>query len=716
MKLAAQATFLAISAALFAASTAAAASGSSPPPYRATGAATDAAGKATGFFHVERIDGLDWVVDPAGRGMVLCGVDWCWAKGMYSEKAGCAPYGRFVRENYPDVDAWAEETAGRLRSWGFNFLAVGTSPELEYRSMAHANGSEALYFSNHFCRGGDPDLWIAKSRNAPGTQFPNVFHPRFAETCEELARKRCAPHKDDPWLVGYFIDNELAWRGNDGSDTGLFNLVAALPPEHSARKALEGWLAARNAQKPVDDALKREFVALVAERYFSAMCSAIRKADPNHMILGCRFAGLGHPREILLACGRHCDVVSLNVYPWADPDNGTVFAWRDDPPLADSLRAFHEKTGGKPVLLTEWSFPALDSGLPCTYGAGQRFRTQDERAAASEMFLKTVLALPFVIGHDFFMWQDDPPLGFNDDFRENSNYGLVNLRNEPYGKLVDMFARVHAKAVNIHRGGPSCGDAAIRPRSGAGAAGDVPASERERYFARKPRSPEAGNEVTCIPPASDGKWTLDNGKVRISGRVGARLMADEIAFRGRLAGRWNAMLEHAEGGKRRWTGASRVTEAVFSRDEKTGIDSVTIRSEGGGEKPFFAITTRLSLAPGEDEILAEIVSLENIGDKPLAVRHLMMRPFAAERRPEADPETVPDLWKGPAEGYWRLSDGSRFGIASTDPGVESVALWSNRGSADQHPDVRCLGEPPFALAPKETWKSRLPTGARLRMK
>ena len=716
MKIAAQATFLAISTVLFSVPTAAATPESARPPYRPVETPTDVVGKATGFFHTERIDGRDWIVDPAGRGLLLCGVDWCWAKGMYSEKAGCSPYGKFVRENYSNIDAWAKETDERLKSWGFNFLAVGASPELEYRSLAHANGSEALYFSNHFCRGGDPDLWIAKSRNAPGTQFPNVFHPKFAERCAELARKRCAPHKDDPWLVGYFIDNELAWRGNNGSGTGLYDLVAALPPEHSARKALEEWLAAKNAQNRTDDALKREFVSLVAERYFSAMCSAIRKADPNHMILGCRFAGLAYPREILSACSRHCDIVSVNVYPWADLDKGIVFAKREEPPLADSLRQFHEKAGGKPVLLTEWSFPALDSGLPCTYGGGQRFKTQDERTIASEMFLKTVLTLPFIIGHDFFMWQDDPPLGFNNDFRENSNYGLVNLRNEPYGKLVDMFARTHAKAVKLHSEGPSCEYAKIKPRPDAGAKMNVSASERERYFARKHISPEAGNAVDCIPPASDGKWTLDNGKVRISGRIGARLMADEIVFGGRLVGRWNAMLEYIEGDKRRWTGMSRVTDASFSRDAKTGIVSVAIRAEDGGMKPFLAITTRLSLAPGEDEILAEIVKLENTGETPIAVRHLMMRPFAAEEYPEIDHEAVPDLWEGPVEGYWKLLDGSCFGIVSSDPGVESVVLWRRHGSADQHPDVRCLGEPPFTLAPKETWTPRLPMGARLRMK
>ena len=127
MKIAAKC--LTVSMALFAALIAEAAAESARPPYRPVETPTDVVGKATGFFHTERIDGRDWIVDPAGRGLLLCGVDWCWAKGMYSEKAGCSPYGKFVRENYPNIDAWAKETDERLKSWGFNFLAVGASRE-----------------------------------------------------------------------------------------------------------------------------------------------------------------------------------------------------------------------------------------------------------------------------------------------------------------------------------------------------------------------------------------------------------------------------------------------------------------------------------------------------------------------------------------------------------------------------------------------------------
>ena len=159
------------------------------------------------------------------------------------------------------------------------------------------------------------------------------------------------------------------------------------------------------------------------------------------MVLGCRFAGgpAGIDPVVFEAAAEYCDVVSFNQYPWVNLDTGEIAC------LAAFDRA-HE-TARKPFLVTEWSFAALDSGLPCTHGAGQRFRTQKERAAAAEMFLNAILSRPYFAGHSFFRWVDEPALGVNRYFPENTNYGLVNERGEPYAELVATFARIQGGGV-----------------------------------------------------------------------------------------------------------------------------------------------------------------------------------------------------------------------------------------------------------------------------
>ena len=92
----------------------------------------------------------------------------------------------------------------------------------------------------------------------------------------------------------------------------------------------------------------------------------------------------------------------------------------------------------------------------------------------------------------------------------------------------------------------------------------------------------------------------------------------------------------------------------------------------------------------------------------------MMRPFAIDHAPGEAPG-VPWLWKGPVEGYWRLADGSRWGVASFDPGVKLAVLWYRPGDATQHPDVRCKAGPAFSLAPGETWSPPIPMAARIRL-
>ena len=716
------------------------------PAYRPVGPDTGLRGTATGFFHMEKIDGRDWAVDPLGRATVLAGTDWCNPQGSMCEKLGYRPYGRWVKEHYASTEAWAEETASRLGAWGFTFLPCGSDASMRYRTLAHANAADRLYFSHRLCLRGS-DWCIAEYKRSPCTAFPDVFHPDFQAACDWWARQRCAPNRDDPWLVGYFLDNELAWWGEVSSDklSGLWNLVVRKPDTHPAKQALLAFLAENGGSGGADPrslvaaatpAQKLAFLRLVAEKYFSAVTAAIRKADPNHMILGCRFAGGPngvHP-VVMEVAGQYCDIVSFNHYPWADLDEGVVYDSRANRvPAADLYREAHDRAG-KPFLLTEWSFPALDTGRPCTHGAGQRFFTQAERVEASELYARTLLSLPFFAGYSYFRWVDQPALGISKYFPENSNYGLVSEEGVPYEGLTAMFTRVHGAAAAL-RGATLGAEAASTEPTAAKPRAKPPAaspSERERFFA-------AAREAGSVPGASapgpvafareGDRWTLSNALVRLSGRVGGRYMADEIAWGGApAAGRWGALLQWDNGGAPVWTEVSRVTSVRSSVDEATGIVSLAIRAEGGDladigdgaplaadakNKARFAITHRLSLAPGSAEILAEIVSLENIGDAPFTVQALMMRPFAVEKLP-AEVETVPNLWKGPVEDYWELTGGSRYGIASTDPGVLKASLWRKEGSTAQHPDVRCLSGRNFALAPGAVYRPDIPTAARIR--
>ena len=65
---------------------------------------------------------------------------------------------------------------------------------------------------------------------------------------------------------------------------------------------------------------KAAFLALIAERYFSCTTKAIRAIDPDHLILGCRFAGGRTTADVWAAAAKHCDVLTLNYYGNVDLD------------------------------------------------------------------------------------------------------------------------------------------------------------------------------------------------------------------------------------------------------------------------------------------------------------------------------------------------------------------------------------------------------------
>ena len=96
-------------------------------------------------------------------------------------------------------------------------------------------------------------------------------------------------------------------------------------------------------------------------------------------------------------------------------------------------------------MLTEWSFPAFDSGLPCLRGVGKRFDTQAERAWASALYARSVLSCPWVIGYDYFMWVDMPAKGISFRFPEDANYGLVREDGTPYAELTEAFAAIQCR-------------------------------------------------------------------------------------------------------------------------------------------------------------------------------------------------------------------------------------------------------------------------------
>jgi len=421
-------------------------------------------GRRTGFFRTQEHDGVWWFITPGGDGFYVLGTDHVNWNGHPCEKLGYAPYNRNLMNKYGEIDEWVQLAVSRLLSWGFNTLGWGHSKEMRHRGLVH---TEHMEFGTSFAK--------AESISAPATWtgFPDVFSRKFSDHCDRMAKKSCEPNRDDPWLLGYFTDNELEWFGKSRRDTGLFEEAIRKEPASPAKKRLAHLLKLRYPSlkdlnrawgtklEGFEDILDMEeppplnrcvegdaeaFVRLVAEEYFSTVTDAIRRYDPNHLILGCRF-GSDAPPSVWEVAGRYCDVVTVNCYRTIDLARGVL-----SDGFEEDLKKWYG-LAGRPLMITEWSFPALDAGLPCKHGAGQRVATQKDRAKAFTIFQRLLFSTPFVVGSDYFMWVDEPALGISSSFPEDSNYGLVNEEDEPYPELTSAASELNPKVYAIHSAG-----------------------------------------------------------------------------------------------------------------------------------------------------------------------------------------------------------------------------------------------------------------------
>lgn len=422
-----------------------------------------AAAPATSFFRVAQQGDRWWFMDPAGQPFYLVGTDHVRYDGHWCEQLGYAPYGRTAQRIYGSEQAWATATVARLQAWGFNALTAGHSTSLRHRGLPHL---EFLSLG----------AWFAGTEaicpKTTWTGFPDVFSTNWARHCDERARAVCAPAKDDRALIGYFLDNELEWYGKHGRADGLFEETWKLAADRPAKRewvarveTAPGGLPAFNAEfgtafadaaalaadqsprRPRTEAGRaraQQWVRHVAEAYFRVATEAVRRHDHNHLIVGCRFAG--RAPDVWDIAGRYCDVVSVNIYPRIDVERGVPAAVRDE------IAAWH-RAAGRPLMVTEWSFPALDAGLPSRHGAGMRVDTQAQRAQCFRHFQAFLFREPHVVGSCYFMYLDEPPLGISSTFPEDSNYGLVSNDDVPWPELVAAASALNPRAADLHRAG-----------------------------------------------------------------------------------------------------------------------------------------------------------------------------------------------------------------------------------------------------------------------
>ncbi|MEO7073577.1 MAG: beta-agarase, partial [Rhodanobacter sp.] len=333
---------------------------------------------ATGWFHTQKVGGRWQLVTPEGHAFFSLGVNAATVDGGRSYVQGrefmftglppasgawAAFYGigdnrsaeqgasrgiaynhgrwfDFQAANLYRVDgadwlaAWRARTLDRLQAWGFNTVgnwsdaALGQAHRLAYTRSINIAGDYANVATGL-------DYW---------GRMPDPFDLRFVRAADAAVAKATAGVSDDPWLLGYFADNELAWAGSGEQGRWALAMGTLRGDARSPAKAvfiadlrkkygdairlgaawglpLTSWdaLQATDFVPPTPDAAHpaiaddySEWLRRYADTYFGVVAAAIHRHDAHHLFLGGRFA-VNTP-EAVAACAQYCDLISFNVY------------------------------------------------------------------------------------------------------------------------------------------------------------------------------------------------------------------------------------------------------------------------------------------------------------------------------------------------------------------------------------------------------------------
>jgi hypothetical protein len=75
----------------------------------------------------------------------------------------------------------------------------------------------------------------------------DTFDPRFPEVVDQRVRAFASARRDDPWIIGYFVDNELPWgfMRNDRTRYALAIEVLSLDESSPGKRTFVEQLKAR---------------------------------------------------------------------------------------------------------------------------------------------------------------------------------------------------------------------------------------------------------------------------------------------------------------------------------------------------------------------------------------------------------------------------------------------------------------------------------------
>ncbi|MCR2805618.1 sugar-binding protein [Paenibacillus soyae] len=428
--------------------------------------------QAKGFFNIQHAQGKPVLVAPGGNVYFSNGVNAISNNETFTNVAGREQIYEWIpsydseyraaftgsKDNFsyymankyrktgtiPTNSSFYAEAAERIRKWGFNSAGAWGSGE-------YARQNQLPYTL----------VLPLNSMSKPSEiKVFDIFAEGAEQQIDEALAKSLPSLKDDPLLIGYFVDNEYHYEKFlttvpklKASKTGLKRRFVQLLEEKYGDIATfnANWETSYAAFTELGEASLfidtaaaaadiEAFFRLYLNTYYETVTRLFRQYDPNHLLLGDRWLTLPMQstkiRGILAEeAGKYMDVISINHY------NRNLDT--------DMLNDVYAKSGGKPILLSEWSYGTAEQGLnPIVLGAAA---TEEERMLRYRNYVEGAASLGYVVGTHWFDYVDQAATGrwFEGHTGESYNTGLINVADRPYTRFLEGVMETNNRVYDV---------------------------------------------------------------------------------------------------------------------------------------------------------------------------------------------------------------------------------------------------------------------------
>ncbi|MEM9280493.1 MAG: hypothetical protein AAGA96_01580 [Verrucomicrobiota bacterium] len=428
----------------------------------------------TGFVHVERQDGIWFMVNADGERFVPMGMNHVGPMHRF------APYNRdFWIEQFgpetlaaggqpdwqgPGVKRWMEQIAKDHLDHGFNTLAFHHPATLP---TEYFNELGLYYFGKLKMSHVNPKR---APRMGPNGKFPDVFSPAWIQRLDAFVGSYTAKHKDSKYLLGYSFEDLPAYTVHHlekritefehhpwiidiitrpGMTIGKRRWIEVLKQQYpTAAEAgamyqidisewadfyeVSEWPLPKDPDHGfADQALMN---AKIVEAYLKAHHDALRKHDPNHLIFGDKIQNQRpQPDWVWEIVRKYVDVILIQDYDFYTPSH------------EKKLRHIYSLTG-KPILNGDHSYGVLRPNMTAVKGV--KVNSAEDKGKQYATYLRGILNLPFMVG-----WQTCGYLETWEgtaDATGKQQTGYFDPFGEPIEEALSHAREANARALEWH--------------------------------------------------------------------------------------------------------------------------------------------------------------------------------------------------------------------------------------------------------------------------